>query len=91
MAGMTISTSKSQARVLNRKKVACSLQAEEIKYLGVLFTSEGRMGREIDGWIGAAVAVMQSLYRSVVVKTDLRQSKALDLPVNLPSYTHLWS
>uniref|UniRef100_A0A671XIN0 Reverse transcriptase domain-containing protein n=1 Tax=Sparus aurata TaxID=8175 RepID=A0A671XIN0_SPAAU len=55
-AGMRISTSKSEAMVLNRKKVACSLQVggeflpqvEEFKYLGVLFTSEGRMERETD-------------------------------------------
>ncbi|KAK0150839.1 hypothetical protein N1851_008038 [Merluccius polli] len=33
---------------------------------GVLFTSEGRMEREIDRRIGAASAVMQTLHRSVV-------------------------
>ncbi|TWW70516.1 hypothetical protein D4764_18G0013220 [Takifugu flavidus] len=45
-AGMRISTSKSEAMVLNRKKVECLLrvkeeilpQVEEVKYLGVLFT-----------------------------------------------------
>ncbi|TWW66862.1 R2 Retrovirus-related Pol polyprotein from type I retrotransposable element [Takifugu flavidus] len=50
-AGMKISTSKSEAMVLNRKKVKCLLrvkeeilpQVEEFKYLGVLFTSGGRM------------------------------------------------
>ena len=55
-AGMRISSSKSEAMALDRKKVACSLQVggellpqvEELKYLGVLFTSEGRMEREID-------------------------------------------
>ncbi|KAK3508878.1 hypothetical protein QTP70_012511 [Hemibagrus guttatus] len=75
-AGMRVSTSKSEAMVLDWKKVACTLQVggevlpqvEEFKYLGVLFTSEGRMDREIDRWIGAAAAVMQSMYRSVVVK-----------------------
>ncbi|KAK3535803.1 hypothetical protein QTP70_021119 [Hemibagrus guttatus] len=67
VAGMRVSTSKSEAMVLNWKKVDCTLQVggtflplvEEFKYLGVLFTSEGR--------------------------------KALDLPVNLRSYSHLWS
>ncbi|TWW53255.1 hypothetical protein D4764_0018220 [Takifugu flavidus] len=47
-AGMRISTSKSEAMVLDRKKVECLLrvkeeilpQVEEFKYLGVLFTSE---------------------------------------------------
>lgn len=66
-AGMRISTSKSEAMVLDRKKVVCPLrvggeilpQVEEFKYLGVLFTSEGRMEREIDRRIGAASAVMR--------------------------------
>ncbi|KAI3363985.1 hypothetical protein L3Q82_001586 [Scortum barcoo] len=61
-AGMRISTSKSEAMVLDRKRVACPLrvggevlpQVEEFKYLGVLFTSEGKMEREIDRRIGAA-------------------------------------
>ncbi len=78
-AGMRISTSKSEAMVLDRKKVACSLQVggeflpqvEEFKYLGVLFTSEGRMEREIDRGIGAAAAVIRSLCRSVIVKREL--------------------
>ncbi|KAK3539573.1 hypothetical protein QTP70_010272 [Hemibagrus guttatus] len=69
-AGMMVSTSKSEAIVLDRKKVACTLQVggeflpqvEEFKYLGVLFTSEGSMDREIDRRIGAAAAVMRSVY-----------------------------
>ena len=84
VAGIGIGTSKSKAMVLDRKKVACFLrvggellpQVEELKYLGVLFTSEGRMEREPDRRIGAAAAVMQ-------------KGKALDLPVNLCSYPHL--
>ena len=44
---------------------------EEFKYLGFLFTSEGRLERETDRRIGAAAAVMRSLYRSVVVKREL--------------------
>ncbi|KAI3370772.1 hypothetical protein L3Q82_007308 [Scortum barcoo] len=63
-AGMRISTSKSEAMVLDRKRVVCPLrvggevlpQVEEFKYLGVLFTSEGKMEREIDRRIGAASA-----------------------------------
>ncbi|KAK3565106.1 hypothetical protein QTP86_033155, partial [Hemibagrus guttatus] len=86
-AGMRVSTSKSEAMVLDRKKVACTLQVggevlpqvEELKYLGVLFTSEGRMDREIDRWIGAAAAVMQSMYRSVVVKKDLSRKVKLSI------------
>ena len=52
-------------------------QVEDFKYLGVLFTSEGRKEREIDGRIGAASAVMRALHRPVVV--------------NRRSYPHLWS
>ncbi|KAI3358045.1 hypothetical protein L3Q82_003063 [Scortum barcoo] len=67
--------------VLDRKRVACPLQVggevlpakqvEEFKYLGVLFTSEGKIEREIDRRIGAASAVMRSVYRTVVVKKEL--------------------
>uniref|UniRef100_A0A3Q2XCZ8 Reverse transcriptase domain-containing protein n=1 Tax=Haplochromis burtoni TaxID=8153 RepID=A0A3Q2XCZ8_HAPBU len=57
--GMRITTSKSEATVLSRKKVECPLrvrdetlpQMEEFKYLGVLFTSDGKREREIDRWI----------------------------------------
>ncbi|TWW61062.1 TNF receptor-associated factor 2 [Takifugu flavidus] len=87
-AGMRISTSKSEAMVLSRKKVECLLrvkeeilpQVEEFKYLGVLFTSKGRMEREIDRRIGAASTVM----RTAPVRCG-------DLPVDLRSYPHLWS
>ncbi|KAI3368076.1 hypothetical protein L3Q82_026899, partial [Scortum barcoo] len=84
-AGMRISTSKSKAMVLDRKRVACPLrvggevlpQVEEFKYLGVLFTSEGKMEHEIDRRIGAASADMSP----VVVKKELsRKGEALDLP-----------
>ncbi|KAK3538698.1 hypothetical protein QTP86_013041 [Hemibagrus guttatus] len=86
-AGLRVSTSKSEAMVLNRKKVACTLQVggevlpqvEEFKYLGVLFTSEGRMDREIDRRIGAAAAVMRSMYWSVVVKMELSQKAKLSI------------
>ncbi|KAI3351356.1 hypothetical protein L3Q82_005899 [Scortum barcoo] len=60
VAGMRISTSKSEAMVLNRKRVACPLwvggevlpQVEEFKYLKgllVLFTSEGKMEDQVAG------------------------------------------
>jgi len=46
----------------------------ELKYLGVLFTSEGKKEREMDRWIGAASAVMRALYRSIVVKLLIYRS-----------------
>ncbi|KAK3571740.1 hypothetical protein QTP86_018731, partial [Hemibagrus guttatus] len=102
-AGMRVSTSKSEAMVLDRKKVACTLQVggevlpqvEEFKYLGVLFTSEGRMDREIDRRIGAAAAVMRSMYRSVVVKKELSRKAKLSIyqSIYVPTLTYgheLW-
>ena len=86
-AGMRISTSKSECMVLSRKRVECTLrvrdqilpQVEEFKYLGVLFTSEGRREREIDRRIGAASAVMRALYGSVVVKRELSRRAKLSI------------
>ena len=71
--------------VLNRKRVECTLwvgdeilpQVEAFKYLGVLFTSEGRLEQEIDRRIGAASAVMQTLQGSVVVKRELSRKAKL--------------
>ncbi len=86
-AGMRISASKSEAVVLSQKRVASPLQVGgvllpqvvEFKYLGVLFTSEGRMEREIDRRIGAASAVMRSMYWSVVVKKELSHKAKLSI------------
>ncbi|KAK3524961.1 hypothetical protein QTP86_011742 [Hemibagrus guttatus] len=99
-AGMRVSTSKSEAMVLDRKKVACTLQVggevlpqvEEFKYLGVLFTSEGRMDREIDRRIGAAAAVMRSIYPSVVVKKELSRKvkKELSRKAKLSIYQSIY-
>ncbi|TWW64116.1 hypothetical protein D4764_03G0011240 [Takifugu flavidus] len=87
-AGMKISTSKSEAMVLNWKKVECLLrvkekilpQVEEFMYLGVLFTSERRMEQEIDRWIGAESALQPEAVHS--------GEERLDLPVDLRSYPH---
>ena len=85
--GMRVSTSKSEAMVLCRKTVECSLrvrsellpQAKEFKYLGVLFMSEGKMEWEMDRRIGAASAVMRALYRSIVVKKELSRKAKLSI------------
>ncbi|KAI3352513.1 hypothetical protein L3Q82_005198 [Scortum barcoo] len=104
LAGMRISTSKSEAMVLDRKRVACPLrvggevlpQVEEFKYLGVLFTSEGKMEREIDRRIGAAVrSYAQSVYRTVVVKKELSRKAKLSIyrSIYVPTLTYgheLW-
>ena len=49
-------------------------QVEEFNYLGVLFTSEGIMEREIGRRIGAAAAVMRTLRQSVMGKISIYQS-----------------
>ncbi|TWW62684.1 Receptor-type tyrosine-protein phosphatase T [Takifugu flavidus] len=100
---MKISTSKSEAMVINRKKVECLLrvkneilpQVEEFKYFGVLFTSEGRMEQEVNRRIGAASAVMRSLHQSVVVKRELSQKTKLSIyrSIFVPTLTYgheLW-
>ncbi|KAI3351447.1 hypothetical protein L3Q82_020304 [Scortum barcoo] len=102
-AGMRISICKSEVMVLSRKRVDCPLrvgeeflpQVEEFKYLGVLFTSEGKMEREMDRRIGAASAVLQTLVRSVVVKRELSQKAKLSIywSIYIPTLTYdheLW-
>ncbi|KAI3377041.1 hypothetical protein L3Q82_000254 [Scortum barcoo] len=88
-AGMRISTSKSEAMVLDRKRVACPLQVggevlpqvEEFKYLGVLFTSEGKIEREIDrDWIGAAQSHAVGV-PDVVVKKELSRKAKLSITI----------
>uniref|UniRef100_A0A669BS49 Reverse transcriptase domain-containing protein n=1 Tax=Oreochromis niloticus TaxID=8128 RepID=A0A669BS49_ORENI len=98
--GMRMSTSKSEAMVLSRKRVECPLrvrdkflpQVEEFKYLGVLFTSDGRREPEIDRWIGAAAAAMRTLYQSVVVKRELNIKAKLSIyrSIYVPTL-NLWS
>ncbi|KAI3360206.1 hypothetical protein L3Q82_014515 [Scortum barcoo] len=98
-AGMRISTSKSEAMVLDRKRVACPLrvggevlpQVEEFKYLGVLFTSEGKMERErLTGGLVQRPAVMRSVYRTVVVKKELSRKAMLSIyrSIYVPSLTY---
>ncbi len=55
------------------------LQVKEFKYLGVLFTSEGKMDREMDMRIGAAAAVMRGLYQTVMVKRELSRKAKLSI------------
>ncbi|KAK5885849.1 hypothetical protein CesoFtcFv8_016945 [Champsocephalus esox] len=65
---------------------------KEFKYLGVLFSSEGTMEREMGRRIGAAGAVLQSLYRTVVTKRELSQKAKLSVyRASFRSYPHLWS
>ena len=55
-----------------------------------MFTSEGRVERKINTQTGAASAVMQTLYPSVVLKGEPK-GKVLYLKVYLYSNPHQWS
>lgn len=60
----------------------------QVKCLGVLFTSEGRLECEIDGRVSVP-ACLEAPSWSVVVK--MLKDKALDLPIDHCSHPHLWS
>lgn len=63
------STFKSEAMLLNWKRVGCPLQVGgDVLCLWVLFTGEGKMERETDRQIGAASAVMWPVMRSMYWK-----------------------
>ena len=60
-----------------------------------MFKREGKIEREIDRWIKAASAVMQTLKRCVVVKRELSQKAKLSIyrSVYIPTLTYgheLW-
>jgi len=65
-------------------------QVEEFKYLGFLFTSEGRMEREIDSRIGVASAVLRALHRHVIVKKELSQKakRSIYRSIYVPTLTY---
>ena len=99
VAGMKISTTKTETMCLSRQPKQCSLQidgvplkqSEKFKYLGVSFTSDGRQSSELDIRIGKASAVMRQLHRSVVLKREaLHQGKAIHFQIGLCSYSDLW-
>jgi len=54
-------------------------QVETFKYLGVVFTSDGRRNEAIDTPIGTAKAVLREIYRSVVTKRDLSNTAKLSV------------
>jgi len=67
-------------------------QAEEFKCLGILFTSDGRLEKEMDIRTGALPAVITGLLWSVLVKRELRrEGEAFNLLVHHFYNPHLWS
>jgi len=52
---------------------------ETLKYLGVVFTSDGSRNKEINTQIGKANAVLRELYCSLVEKRELSRSAKLSV------------
>ena len=113
-AGMKISTAKIEIMCLSRHPVQCSFKAngvtlqqtEKFKYLEVTFLSNGRQDNElIDTRIEKASAVMRQLWRSILVKRELRTRAKLSVfrsifvpfhffsflfCIGFCSYPHVW-
>ena len=79
MAGMQISTKKTEVMVFSRQKEQCAMnvngtplnQVEKFKYLEVEFSNDVRLDCEIDRRIGSASAILRSLYRPVVTEGEV--------------------
>ena len=75
----------------------CSLQVryeslprrEKFKYLEILITSDSKLEREMDRWIGALSAVIRVLCQFVIVKREL--GRKANLLVHRCQSPHLWS
>ena len=84
---MKISTKNTEVLCLSTNPRQCMLQVsgstlhqvEKFMYLGVLLTSDGRWGDEIDTRFGKANAVLRELYRSVVTKWELSNTAKLSV------------
>ena len=65
-------------------------QVKEFKYLGVLFSCQGTMKREMGRRIGVAGAVLQSLYCTVVTKREMSQETKLSVyrAIFVPTLTY---
>ena len=86
-AGIKISTKQTEALCLSRKPRQCMLQVngntqqqvENFKYLGVLFTRDGRRNEEIDTGIGKAHAFLSEINHSMVRKRELSNTVKLSV------------
>ncbi|VDO94369.1 unnamed protein product [Soboliphyme baturini] len=54
-------------------------QVDKFKYLGIVFTSDGKLEVEIDGRIGVASGVLRKLARSIVTKAELSLKTKLSM------------
>ena len=98
VAGIKISTTKTEFMCLSRLPKQCSFQiggvplkqSEKFKNLGVSFTSDGRRNSELDIRIGKAGTVMHQLHRSMVLKQKLciRAKPSIFRSVYVPILTY---
>ena len=80
-ADMKINTSKTEVMVLSRQATDCIIkvngaqlrQVNEFKYLGVMFSSDGRQDKEIDRRINQAGAAASELWKTVVANVKMSQ------------------
>ena len=65
-------------------------KVEKFKYIGVVFTSDGRRNKEIDTQIGKTNTVLREVYLSVVIKRELWSTTRLLLfkSVFVPIFTY---
>jgi len=54
-------------------------QVEKFKYIGVVFTSDGRQNEKLDTRMGKASAVMRALQYSAVMKRELSKKEKLSV------------
>jgi len=54
-------------------------QVEEFKYIGVVFTSDGRWSEKANGRIAKANAVLHEIYCSVVTKPEVSSTTKLSV------------
>jgi hypothetical protein len=97
-AGMKINVAKTECMILSRNLEQCSVhvngaplnQVEKFKYLGAVFTRDGKGDTEIDNRIGQAGAILRQLYRSIVKKTELSRKAKLAVfkSVIVPTLTY---
>ena len=87
IAGMKISTSKTEVLHLLRNPLQCSLQVdglslkqmEKFKYRRVAFTSDGRQDKKLHVRLGKASDVMRDLHHLVVLKRKLSKKAKLSV------------
>lgn len=97
-AGMKVNVNKSEVMVISRTPIQCTLhvsgvplkQVEKFKYLGVLFTSDGKSNAELSCRIGQAGSILRELGQSVIRKAELSVQAKLSVfnSVYVPTLTY---